>query len=249
MSFWPKKISFQDILINSLWSLIAWIVWGVIILLITFLLWNSVNIPWTFAKAQIWLETSSIFPLILSIITLIWTTSTMFLTYKLLHMTSPTHYKKNIVVSGQIAFFAFLTFLFITPVYIYAWLIDYEYIMYIFLAHTLLVTFWTSIIIELLNNYRHILIWLYWSFLWLFISMTFTAIIFTSLDTWTARLISLVLLLPIINFFVTFFKQIFELWYYYYYKYTNQDQLWDIFYQIEMEEKELLREEEEKNSI
>lgn len=249
MSFWPTKITFQDILINSLWSLIAWIVWGVLILLITFLLWDSVNIPGTFASAQIWLETSSIFPLILSIITLIWTTTTMFLTYKLLNMTSPIKYKKNIVISWQIAFFAFLTFLFVTPVYIYAWLLDYEYIMYVFLAHTLLVSFWTSIIIELLNNYRHILIWIYWSFIWLFISMTITVILFTSLDTGTARLISLVLLLPIINFSVTFFKQIFELFYYKYYQYSNLDQLWDIFYQIEMEEKELLRDEEDKNSI
>jgi len=249
MSFWPKKINFQDILINSLWSLIAWIVWSVIMLLITFLLWNSVNIPGTFATAQFWLETSSIFPLILSIITLIWTTTTLFLTYKLLNMTSSEKYKKNVVISGQIAFFAFFTYIFITPVYIYVWLLDYGYIMYIFLVHTLLVTFWASIIIELLNNYRHILIWLYWSFVWLFLSMAITVLIFTSLDTGIARLVSLVLLLPIINFSVTFFKQIFELGYYHYYKYTNLDQLWDIFYQIEMEEKELLRDEEDKNTI
>jgi len=249
MSFWPQKIQFQEVLINSLWSLIAWIVWSILILLITFLLWDSVNIPWTFATSQIWLETSSIFPLILSIITLIWTTTTIFLTYKLLNMTSSEKYKKNVVITWQLAFFAFLTYVFITPIYIYAGLIDYEYIMYIFLAHTLLVIFWTSIIIELLNNYRHVLIWLYWSFIWLFISITITVLIFTSLDTWVARLISLVLLLPIINFSTTFFKQIFELAYYHYYNYTNLDQLGDIFYQIEMEEKELLRDEEDKNTI
>ena len=249
MSFWPQKISFQDIMINSLWSLIAWIVWSIMILLITFLLWDSVNIPGTFATAQIWLESSSIFPLILSIITLIWTTITIFLTYKLLNMTSEQRYKKNIVITWQIAFFAFITYVFITPVYIYSGLLDYEYIMYVFLAHTLIVTFWTSIILELLNNYRHILIWIYGSFAWLFVSMAVTVMIFTSFDTWTAKLLSLVLLLPIINFTITFFKQLFELAYYYYYQYTNQDQLWDIFYQIEMEEKELLRIEEEKNSI
>lgn len=249
MSFWPKKINFQDILINSLWSLIAWVVWSVIILLITFLLWNSVNIPGTFATAQIWLETSSIFPLILSIITLIWTTTTIFWTYKLLNTTASEKYKKNVVISWQLAFFAFLTYVFITPIYIYSGLIDYEYIMYVFLLHTILVIFWTSIIIELLNNYRHILIWLYWSFIWLFISIALTVWIFTSLDTWTARLISLVILLPVINFSITFFKQIFELAYYHYYNYTNLDQLGDIFYQIEMEEKESLRDEEDKNNI
>ena len=249
MAFWPQKLNLPDILINSLWSLIAWIVWSVVILIITFILWGSVNIPWTFQAAQIWLETSSIFPLILSIITLIWTTLTIYLTYKLLNMTSEKKYKKNVVVSWQIAFFAFITYFFVTPVYIYSGLIDYQYIMYVFLAHTLIVTFWTSIILELLNNYRYVLIWVYWSFVWLFISMIITVLIFTSFSSGSAKLISLVLLLPIINFTITFFKQLFELAYFYYYKYTNQDQLWDIFYQIEMEEKELLREEEEKNSI
>lgn len=249
VSFWPKQIIFSDILINWLWSLIAWIIWSLIILIITFVLWNSVDIPGTFSSSKIWLETSSIFPLILSIITLIATTITIYLTYKLLTLTAKEKYKNNIIISWQILFFAFILFCFITPVYIYAWLINYEYIMYVFLAHTLIVTFWTSILLELLNNYRHILIWLYWSFVWLFISMILTTLMFTSFSTWTAKLISLVLLLPLINFSVTFFKQLFELAYFYYYKYTNQDQLWDIFYQIEMEETELLREEEEKNSI
>jgi hypothetical protein len=62
-------------------------------------------------------------------------------------------------------------------------------------------------------------------------------------------LISLVLLLAVINFTITFSKQLFELAYYHYYKYTNLDQLGDIFYQIEMEEKEKLRDEEDKNSL
>ena len=41
----------------------------------------------------------------------------------------------------------------------------------------------------------------------------------------------------------------FDLLYFHYNRFTNQDQIWDIFYQIELEEKEALREEEEKNSI
>ena len=121
--------------------------------------------------------------------------------------------------------------------------------MYIFLAHTIIVTFWTHIILEVLNNYRHILIWIYWSFIWLFISLIITSLIFTSFETGLAKLLSLVILLPLINFIITFIKQLFELIYYYYYLHTNMDQLWDIFYQIEMEEKELLKIEEEKNHV
>lgn len=249
MGFWPKHTSFQDILVNSLWSLIAWIIWSLLIFMITFALWSYLDITWTFAKAQIWIKAGSIFPLILSIITLIATTLVAYLTYRLLHLTSEEKYKKNIIIWWQIAFFSFITYLFVTPVYIYAGMLNYDYIMYVFLAHAIVITFWTSIILEVMNNYRHILIGIYWSFAWLYISLILTAAIFTSFDEWSAKLISLIILLPIINFSVTFFKQLFELCYFYYYKFTNQDQLWDIFYQIEMEEREILRDEEEKNII
>lgn len=250
MSFWPKKLEFQEILINSLWSFIAWIAWSFLILIITYLLWSSINIVWTFDKAaKIWIETSSVFPLVLSIITLIWSTITIYLTYKLLVMTSEKKYKKNIVILWQIMFFALLTYFLITPIYIFAGIIDYNYIMYVFLIHILIVIFWTSIIIELLNNYRNTLIWLYWSFIWLFVSIILAASIFTYFPSWIAKLISLLIILPVINFSTTFFKQVFELIYFYYYKHTNQDQLWDIFYQIQIEERERLREEEEKNSL
>jgi hypothetical protein len=244
-----KKLTFQNIIINALWSLIAWIIWSIIILMITFFLSNIIPIVATFKEAEAWLKTSWIFPLILSIITLIWTTITILLTYKIANLTAPEKYRKNIIILGQISFFAFITYIFITPVYILTWMQDYDNIMVIFLFHTIIVVFWTSIILEVLNNYRYILTWIYWSFVGLFISMIITLYVFSSFTNWLAKLISLVILLPVINFSTTFFKQLFELLYWYYNKYSNQDQLWDIFYQIEMEERELEKEEEEKNII
>jgi uncharacterized membrane protein YtjA (UPF0391 family) len=187
--------------------------------------------------------------LILSIITLIWTTITIYITYRLLHTTSDWIYKRNIIITWQILFFVFLTYLFLAPMYIYVWLIHYKYIIQIFLLHTIVVIFWVNIIIEILNKYRHILIWIYWSFVWLFISIISTIFIFSSMTSWTAKLMSLLFLLPLINFLMTFCKHLFEMIYFYYYKYTNLDQIWDIFYQIEMEEKEQIREEFEKNNI
>lgn len=249
MEFWINKTNFQNILINSLWSLIAWIAWSIIILIISFFLSDSVSIASTFQEAKVWLKTSSIFPLILSIITLIWTTISMFLTYYILNLTDSEKYKKNIIIFWQIAFFAFITYLFITPIYIYIWSQNYDNIMIVYLFHIIIIAFWTHIILEIMNNYRHILIWIYWSFIWLFLSIIITIIIFSSFNIWYAKLISLLILLPIVNFTITFFKQVFELLYYYYNKYTNQDPIWDIFYQIEMEEQELLKLEEEKNNI
>jgi len=56
-------------------------------------------------------------------------------------------------------------------------------------------------------------------------------------------------ILPVVNLAITLFKQLFELAYYKFHLASNQDPLGDIFYQIEMEEKEELRLQEEKNLI
>ncbi len=244
-----KKDNLQNILVNALWSLIAWIAWSTIILVISFFISDYVNIQSTFKEAQIWIKTSSIFPLLLSGITLIWTTITIFLTYYILNLTAPEKYKKNLIIFKQITFFNFIIYLFITPIYIITWLKSYDNIMIVYLFHIIILTFWIHIILEVLNNYRHILIWLYWNFLWLFVSIIITITIFYSFSSGYAKLISLLVLLPIINFMITFFQQLFWLLYIYYNKYTNQDPLSDIFYQIEMEENEMAKLEDEKNTI
>lgn len=249
MSFEPRKQAIWDIMINSLWSLLAWLIWSILIIVISFVISDWLNIVSTFEQSKVWIKTSSIFPLVLSIITLLWTSISSFLSYKILTMTFPDWYKSNLIILGQIAFFQILTYLFITPVYIYTGIISYDNILLIYIFHVLIISFWTSIIIEILNNYRYILIGIYGSFVWLFLSWVFTIIIFNSFAWGYAKLISLALLIPIVSFCTTLFKQLFELAYYNFYKLTAQDKLWDIFYQIELEEKEALREEEEKNTL
>lgn len=249
MSFWPNKVTLSDVWIHSLWSLIAWLVWSIIIIICTFALWDVVDFAWNFQEASVWVKTSAFFPLVFSIVTFIGTSLAIYFTYFISHKINSERYKKNIIIFWQIAFFSILTYLIITPVYIYAGMQNYDYLMYIFLAHCFIVTFWTNIILEVLNNYRHILIGLYGSFIGLFISIIITIAIFSNFSTGIAKMIGLLLLLPLINFIITFLKQLFEMVYYHYTIYSNHDGLWDIFYQIELEEKELLREEEEKNSI
>lgn len=250
MSFWPRSIDMQEIFLNSIWAFIAWVIGCFIILWITFLSSWIINITGTFSSVSAWLwEAWTIFPLILSLITFIWTSFTVFLTYMLLSMTAPHRYKRSMIIFGQISFFGIMTYIFLTPLYIYLWIIDVRNIMYIFIGHTLLISFWTSLILEIMNNYRHILIGVYWSFVWVMLAAIMSLLIFSTVTNWTAKLLTLIVLLPIINFCVTFFKQLFEFFYYKYHIFTNLDPLWDIFYQIEMEEKEELRLEEEKNLI
>jgi len=100
-----------------------------------------------------------------------------------------------------------------------------------------------------LNNYRYILTGLYGSFIGLFVSIILTILVFFYFSSGYAKLISLLFLLPLISTSTTFFKQVFELLYYKYNHFTNLDQLGDIFYQIEIEERQSFQEAVEKDTI
>lgn len=250
MLFGPKEITFQEIGISGLWVIIAWFLWALFMLGITFATSWVISIADTFSNANDWVQkTGSIFPLILSFITFIGTTITMFLTYKILNLTAPERYRKSWVILGQIAMYCVFSYILVTPLYIYLWLQSYNYIMYVFMIHVLLLSFWINVILEIMNNYRHVLLGIYWSIVGLFLASFMAALIFTSFSTWAAKLISLILLLPIINFCITFCTDLFSLMYYKYYAFTNQDPLWDIFTRIENDEKEAMKEEEEKNML
>ena len=121
--------------------------------------------------------------------------------------------------------------------------------MLVFILHSIILTFGTSIIIEVLSNYRYILTGIYGSFVGIFITGILTMTLFSSFSSGYAKLLSLLVILPLVNTCMILWKQLFEFAYYYYNQYTNLDQLGDIFYQIELEEKELLKEEEEKNAL
>lgn len=243
MSFWPNKVIFKEILMDSLWAFIAWFLWSMLIILLTFLSSKLTKMPINITEvADNWVKISAMFPILLSLITFIWTSVSMFITYYMLNLTNPERYKRNRTILWQISFFWIFMYICITPIYFYVWMTSYSDIINVFLVHTIILIFWTSIILEILNNYRYVLLWIYWSFIWLFFSSLFTIIIsFSFSNWWYARLLLLISLLPIVNFTTTFFKQAFELLYYNYNKYTNMDPLWDIFYQIEIEEKEKAR--------
>lgn len=249
MSFWPKKITLSDIGINALWWMISGFIGSIIILIIVFATSSIISIPGQFEQSQLSWATNGIFPFVLSFITFIATLITLILTSALLHMTSPERYKKNTATYAQLGFFGILTYLLITPVYIYTGLISYDNIMIIFMIHCSILAFWSSLILELLNNYRYILTGFYGSFIGLFFTTIFTIILFWAFDSWYAKLLSMLIMLPLINTSLIFFKGLFEFLYYHYNRITNLDGLGDIFYQIQQEEEELLREEEAKNNL
>ncbi len=249
MAFGPRKISFQDVGMNTFWALIAGFVGSLLILLIVFMTSSIIDIPGTFSQASLGNNRNPMFPFVLSFITFFATMITIFLCAKLLHMIDAERYKKSSVISLQLAFFGILTYICITPVYIYTGMINYDNIMLVFIIHCLILSFGSSLLLEILNNYRSILLSFYGSFIALFFTTLIGLLLFTSLESGYAKLISLLLLLPLIQSSLIFFKGICEMLYYQYYSFTNMDQLGDIFSQIERKEAEELREEIQKNTL
>ena len=60
---------------------------------------------------------------------------------------------------------------------------NYDYIMIIFIGHCTLLSFGTSIILEILNNYRYILTSIYGSFIGLFMTIAVSIGIFYSMPS------------------------------------------------------------------
>lgn len=186
---------------------------------------------------------------VLSFVTFIASMISVFISTKLLTLTDPEKYSNGLTSYNQIAFYGVFSYLCLTPLYLILGSIDYDALMILFIIHVLVLSFWVALLTELMASYRYILVGLYGSFLWLFAAGGFAMLLFYSLDTSYAKLVSLLVMLPLIQILLTFFRGIFEWIYKWYYDFTNLDPLGDIFKQIEREENETLREQALKNSL
>lgn len=241
--FWPRKTKIVDVLMVTAGWFISGIVGSVFLLFIVFAFSGLIDIPETFKTVSMWIGgNSSLFPFVLSFITFIVSIIVIIITYNFLAIIDGEKYKKNIIHFWQISLFAIIIYIIFAPIYVYVGIHNYNSILYVFILHILLLTFGEILILELLNNYRYILVWLYASFFWLGITAILVLLIFSLFSDWYAKLLSLLLILPLINSFILFFKWIFEMMYYQYFMLTGNDQLWDIFEQIKQEEMDVYNE-------
>lgn len=227
----------------------AGIAGSMIILIIVLVTSSVISVPETFSQSRLDGSTNFMFPFILSFVTFIGSIITLVLLNFFLSKTDPDRYSGGRISYGQIAFFGILTYLCITPIYIITGLAAYDNILIIFIIHAMTLAFGSSLILEVLWNYRYVLLGFYGSFIGLFFSSLIVLGLFSIIQAWHVKLLSMLIMLPLINASMVLFKELFIFLYYHYYKYTNQDGLGDIFYQIELEEKEALREEELKNNM
>lgn len=225
---WPPKIELIQIAMTMVGSIISWFVGSIVILIsIYFFLKNAKEITW-------------VYPFIYAMTGFFATLFTASLNIFLNKIINPNKYKRWTLAFAQVFLFSIFLFIFFLPTYISATSVSLDYLVYIFTLHIIMSILASNVFTEVLSNYRYVLLWLYWSFIWSLVSIMLTVIVFLTFKESEKNLFILIGLLILVNFTSNTIRSIFEWVYYTYYSKTWMDQLWDIFYQIEQEENEIV---------
>lgn len=239
--FWPRETTLWDIWLHSVGWWVAGVVGSVFLLIVVFGFSGLFPIQHNFNSViGMWQNTSALFPLFLSFMSFLAGLIVLLLQYKFSTMIDIERYKSTVLHYGNICFLSLILYIFIAPIYIWSGMIDYNNILTVFLIHMILLSFGSHLLTEILNNYRYVLVWFYASFASMLLSGIIVFSIFFYFETGFAKLLSLLFILPLTTFLSQLFTGFFQYVYYKYYKFTWNDQMWDIFYQIEQEEKEKL---------
>ena len=223
----PPKMTAMLAGLSSLGSIVAGFIGGLFTMLITYAFLGS-------------LQTSSIFPYILSLVgffAILITTSTTFFLNRLLF---PTKYKAGSMILGQTSILSIFFFILVSPLYIYINSLKPEFLIFAFLFHILINILATSLLSEILSSYRYVLLSIYGSFIGFMITSGLSVVFFMNFSPSKTALYSLIGVIVVVNFVITLCRSLFELAYYKIYSTTGIDHLGDIFMKIENEEKETL---------
>lgn len=224
----PPKVDLIQVWLTSIWSLIAWFVGSIIILIAIYF----------FLQKADWFD--SIYAYIYIVTATVATLVTAWINYIMNKIINPDKYKRWTIIFVQNFFLTIFIFSILIFAYVIVGTKDKEFLIYIFTLHITIAMLWYSLISEILSNYRYSLIWIYWTYIWALLSIVLTSVVFLSVWDSNKSLYILIWLLLIINFSINTVKSLFEYGYYMYYTTTWMDQLGDIYYQIEKEEKEIL---------
>ncbi len=235
--YWPRIVDLVRTIINALSIFAAGFLGSLIVMAFLFLLSTAFWFNFEWWAWTPWFKEAYLFPFLLSLIVFVSTTITMLFTYYVLTITHSNNYKKNIITFFHIVFSSLLVYIFIIPIYLNIGSTHYENILLVFLFHVIITSLLFSIILELLNNYTHIFLWIYSSFLWTIITIFFIFLLgLPDNSKWKFYLI--IFLVPVINVLIYISKQFIEFLYYNYFKFTWNDPIGNVFYQIEKEELE-----------
>lgn len=196
--FGPKKISIQDIGLQSFGALIAGFIGSLFLLVCVFALSGVLDIPGNIRSGANVGDSNPLFPFVLSLLTFFATTISIFLLSYILTLIDGETYKRNTIISSQLALYGILIYTGITPIYIFVGMQNYEYLMFLFMIHSLILGYGSLLLIEILQNIRSILLSFYASIIALCITSIICFSIFMSFESGFAKLLSLLFLLPLI---------------------------------------------------
>lgn len=213
--------------LSILGSIIAGFIGGFVILIATYIFLGSI-------------QTSGIFPFILSLVGFFAILVTTSITLILNRLLAPNKYRSGDSGFAQMGIFSIFLFILITPVYIYVNAVKPDVLIFVFTLHIIIAILGTSLLVEILANYRYILLSLYGVLLGFIATSALSVTFFLNYSPSKTALYSLVGVIIVANFVTNAFRSIFEYLYYRYYVATGNDHLGDIFAKIEAEELEIV---------
>lgn len=102
-------------------------------------------------------------------------------------------------------------FILVSPLYIYINSARSDYLIFAFLFHILINILATSLLSEILSNYRYILLSIYGSFIGFMITSGLSVVFFLHFSPSKTALYSLIGVIIVINFIITLCRSLFEL--------------------------------------
>ncbi|MFZ4461978.1 MAG: hypothetical protein ACOYN2_05775 [Patescibacteria group bacterium] len=222
----PPRSDIVSVGLSSLASVVAGFVGGVFMLVCSL-----------FFLAGVQDAAPAMFPYILSIVAFVAILISSALAFYLQTLIFPQKYRGGVSQATQTFLFSLLLYLVFTPLYVAVGSSRTDFLMMVFVMHVLINILGTTLIVEILSNYRYSLLSVYASFLGFFVAVFASVVFFLHATVSDKILYPLSLVLVLAFFLTTTFRTLFELGYYYLYTISGQDILGNVFKQIEDEER------------
>ncbi len=180
----------------------------------------------------------AIFPYMLSLVALVAILISLFLQFYFSRLIFPDKYSNSGPQSMQTFGFCLLMYILFTPLYVYVGGAKTEMLMIVFAMHVLIASLGSTILVEVVSQYRYSLLAIYSSFVGSFVAGSLVVIFFMGSSTSQKILFSLSAIIAITLVVQTLCKTLFEFIYFKLYQITGQDVLGDVFSQMQRDELE-----------
>lgn len=221
----PPEVDIMSVALGTLAGLLSGFFGGLLSLVASYVFVGMTRVAGT-----------GVYPYLLSLVAFFSIVLTVSVYLIFMRMLFPDKYRGVGLGFGQILLFCIFSYACTTPLYIAVGVMAPDDILTVFAIHVTLSVFGSGLLLEIVSNYRYVLLGVYGSFLGLFASVVLTTVYFFGAPE-SARAIYSLLALPIvITAIMSFVRLSFEAVYSFLYRQIGIDPLGDIFERIEAEE-------------